>query len=200
MQETRARSILEERSLAAWFDRRLADHAQNMRPPPSEDTRWYLGTLLERFGRSERLFSWQDGASTIRPLAQLYGDALEAQAEHERCLLLQQLGDLALFLGAVFPERFARRGIRRDYFVGMGSGAYEYLAGHARAGKHVFADLARAFPGLLEVIARVVDEHDHADAGDVLKLYQRWLERREPEVARRQRALGVDVFDASELH
>jgi len=61
---------------------------------------------------------------TLRPLALLYGDALEARNERERCLCLQQLGDTALFLYALFPERYARHGIRRDYFIGMGGGAY----------------------------------------------------------------------------
>ena len=34
---------------------------------------------------------------------------------------------MALFLGALFPERFTRRGIQQDYVVGMGGGAYDYL-------------------------------------------------------------------------
>ena len=200
MTETTARLTLTEQSLAAWFDDRLADHGQDMRPPPSEDTRWYLGKVLERFGRSERLFVWEDGRMTLRPLARLYGDAVEAKDERERCLLLQQLGDLALFLGAVFPERFARRGIRRDYFVGMGSSAYDYLADHAQAGQHIFADLARTFAGLLQLVERVFDERQEADAGDVLRLYRRWLEHRDPLLERRLRALGIELPDDAGIH
>jgi hypothetical protein len=96
--------------------------------PPHEDTCWYLGSLLERLGRSEQLFTYQDERMTIRPLALLYSDAIEASNDRERCLMLQQLGDMALFLGALFPERFARHGLQPGYFIGMGGSAYDYLA------------------------------------------------------------------------
>ena len=65
---------------------------------------------------------------TLRPLALLYSDAIDANNARERCLMLQQLGDMALFLGALFPQRFTRHGILQDYFIGMGGSAYDYLA------------------------------------------------------------------------
>src|SRR5210317_1782657 len=101
-------SPITETSLSSYFSKRLTRYARRFRPPPHEDTCWYLGTLLERFGRSEELFSYQDGQMTLRPLALLYSDAIEADNTRERCLLLQQLGDMALFLGALFPDRFTR--------------------------------------------------------------------------------------------
>ena len=104
-------SPITETSLSSYFSKRLTRYARRFRPPPHEDTCWYLGTLLERFGRSEELFSYQDGQMTLRPLALLYSDAIESDNTRERCLMLQQLGDMALFLGALYPERFSRHGI-----------------------------------------------------------------------------------------
>ncbi|MEJ2535069.1 MAG: hypothetical protein P8008_06290, partial [Gammaproteobacteria bacterium] len=111
---------LAETSLSHFFMRRLRRCAESLGHWPQEDTFWYLGSLQDRFGRSDAVFCYEEGRLTLRPLAQLYGDAREAASERERCVLLRQLGDLALFLGALFPQRFARRGIGRDYFVGMG--------------------------------------------------------------------------------
>ena len=90
-----------ETSLSIYFRKRLSEYAQRLQPPPHEDTCWYIGSLLERFGRSDHIFIYEDGSMNLRPLALIYGDALEASSERERCLLLQQLGDMALFLGAM---------------------------------------------------------------------------------------------------
>lgn len=181
-----------ETSLSDYFRNRLNRYARRVRPPPQEDTCWYLGSVLERFGRSERFFTYDEGRLTLRPLALLYSDALVAGSERERCLLLQQLGDMALFLGAVFPERFARHGIGRDYFVGMGGGAYEYLADNARRNRHIFAELARRFSRMLEIVANACARTERLGAAEVLALYQRWLDTRDPAVERQLRALGID--------
>ena len=189
-----------ETSLAGYFEERLKDHGERLRPPPHEDTCWYLGSLLDRFGRSERFFAWEDGRMTLRPLAQLYGDAVEARSERERCLLLQQLGDMALFLGALFPDRFARRGIHQDYFVGMGGGAYDYLADHAREGRHVFAELAATFSRMLRLVAAVCARAEAPDTEETLALYRRWLETRDPVVERQLQALGITLAGSEQRH
>lgn len=188
-------------SLSDYFTERLSEQAQRLDPPPLDETCCYLGAMLGRFGRSDRFFAWEDGRMTLRPLAQLYGDAVEARDETERCLLLQQLGDMALFLGALFPRRYARHGIRRDYFVGMGGSAYDYLADNARRGREVFAELANTFTRMLEMVEEVCAE-DAAGASDedVLALYRSWLEDRDPLTERRLRTLGIEVRGDERLH
>jgi len=188
-----------ETSLAHYFRQRLSDYAKRFRPSPHEDTCWYLGSVLDRFGRSERLFAYEDGRLTLRPLAQLYGDAIEARNEQERCLVLQQLGDMALFLGAVFPERYARHGIRRDYFIGMGGGAYDYLADNARRNRHIFAELAGAFSRMLEMVADACSRTRHSSAEDVIALYQRWLTSRDPVAEKQLRALGIALSGSERM-
>lgn len=180
-------------SLSAYFQQRLGECAQALDSPPQEDTCWYLSRMLERFGNSRDLFAWQDGVFDLRPLALLYGDAVEARSERERCLLLQQLGDLSLFLGALFPERFSRKGIGQDYVVGMGGGAYDYLADNARAGRHVFAELASAFEDMLALVASACHEGRDYDNADILGLYQRWVEHRDPTARRALSGLGIDL-------
>lgn len=189
-----------ETSLSHYFTTRLESCARDVAQRPQEDTLWYLGSLLDRFGRSDALFSHEEGRLTLRPLALLYGDAREAPSERERCLLLRQLGDLALFLGALFPERFTRRGIRRDYVVGMGSSAYDYLGSNARRNRHVFAELAATFVQILDLVARTCDRTERLGPKEILALYQRWQTSRDPAAERQLRALGVIPDDGEETH
>jgi hypothetical protein len=188
-----------EISLSSYFSKRLTRYAKRFRPPPHEDTCWYLGSLLERFGRSEQLFCYQDGQMTLRPLALLYSDAIEADNTRERCLMLQQLGDMALFLGALFPERFTRHGILQDYIIGMGGSAYDYLADNARANRHIFAELANTFTRMLEMVANACSRTQRLTTEEVLTLYQRWLRSRDPVIESQLRALGIELAGTDQL-
>jgi hypothetical protein len=194
------REPITETSLSLYFKKRLSHYARQLSPPPGEDTCWYIGSLLERFGRSEQLFAYEDGRYDLRPLALLYGDALEAPSEHERCLLLQQLGDMALFLGALFPARFSRRGIHRDYVSGMGGRAYDYLADNARNNRQIFAELARTFTGMLEMVANACSRQPNYRAADIIQLYDHWLSTGDPMAAERLQTLGITVNASNSVH
>jgi hypothetical protein len=187
-------------SLSEYFRERLAEYAQELEAPPQEDTRWYLGNLLVRFCRSEDFFAYEDGRFDLRPLALLYGDAVEARNEYERCLLLQQLGDTSLFMGALFPENYNHRGIGQDYLVGMGCSAYDYLADNARRGRHVFAELAGAFSVMLELVANACSGDQQMADEDILALYERWRATQNPIAKRRLEALGIHPGDSDRLH
>lgn len=190
---------LMETSLALYFRRRLGQCAQQLDAPPQEDTCWYLGALLERFCHSEQLFIQTPQGMDLRPLALLYGDALEAPDERSRCLILQQLGDMALFLGALFPHNFSHRGIQQDYVVGMGGRAYNYLADNARAGRHIFEELAEMFSELLALVARACSEQAVGNE-DVIALYERWVRTNDPALAMRLRRLGVVIAEHAPSH
>ncbi|WP_288131974.1 hypothetical protein [Microbulbifer sp.] len=189
-----------ENTLADFFRERLQTEADNVTPRPREDTLWYLGNLLARFGDSDQVFSYDRGELGMRPLALLYRDALEEGNPHHRCLILRQLGDLALFMGALFPESYTRRGISRDYFVGMGGGAYDYLGENARHNRRLFSELSRRFVRLLELVAAVCDRDRAFDNSDVLQLFRRWRETGDPKLAAQLRALGVVLPDSGSMH
>ena len=188
-----------ETSLSSYFKKRLTRYAKRFRIPPHEDTCWYLGSLLERFGRSEQLFAYQDGHMTLRPLALLYNDAIQADNARERCLMLQQLGDMALFLGALFPERFTRHGILQDYFIGMGGSAYDYLADNSKANRYIFAELANTFTRMLEMVANACSRRHHLTTDEVVALYQRWLSTHDPVIENQLRSLGINLVESDQL-
>lgn len=187
-------------TLADYFRERLHVSSEQLDPPPHEDTLWYMGGMLARFGDTDQLYSYEDGAMTIRPLAMLYKDAHEAGSARERCLILRQLGDLALFMGALFPENYARRGIHQDYFIGMGGGAYDYLSENAPQNRHIFSELAAAFARMLALIADACSRQRVFDAADVLQLYQRWRQSRDHRLEWQLRALGIDLSGGDGVH
>ncbi len=189
-----------ERTLGDYFRERLAACADALEPRPEEDTLWYVGSVLARLGDSRQLFSYEDGQLQLRPLALLYKDAHEAAAGRERCLILRQLGDQALFVGALFAERYTRRGLRQDYFVGMGGGAYDYLADNAFSHRHVFAELAERFAAFLELVARACTRMVGNNVEDVLALYQRWRATGNQRLAHQLRAMGISLDGGMQLH
>lgn len=189
-----------ETALADFFCGRLQEGARELEPRPAEETLWYIGNLLARFGDSAQLFSYDRGETDIRPLALLYRDAMEVDNHYQRCLILRQLGDLALFLGALFPENYARRGISRDYFVGMGGGAYDYLGENARHNRAVFSELSRRFVRLLDLVAAACGRDRVFDAADILQLFQRWRESGDPQLAAQLQSLGVILPDSGGIH
>lgn len=179
--------------LAHYFRDSLAAQSADETSPPHQDTLWYLGDMLARFSDSEEVFCYEEGALTLRPLALLYGDAREASTARERSALLRHLGDLALFIGALFPESYRRRGLRKDYLVGMGGAAYAYLAENAAPQRHIFSELAAGFTCILELVARACHRRHLFDAGEILALIERWRQTQNPLLKRQLEAIGVDT-------
>lgn len=193
-------SIVRETSLVEYFTRRLSEAASRTVPPPGDDLICYVGNMLERFSASDRLFAFEGGRLDLRPLALLYQDAVAVEGHHERCQLLQQLGDSALFLGAMFPRYFSHRGLHRDYLVGMGGSSYDFLGANARHNRHIFAELGQRFGQVLVLIAEACSRTARGAEQDVLALYDRWLATGEPAVGAQLAALGVKLPDNDVLH
>ncbi|UTA46793.1 hypothetical protein L1F30_11545 [Simiduia sp. 21SJ11W-1] len=187
------------RTLADYFRDRLHHLAGEAPARPQTDTLWYLGSMMARLGDSRELFSYEDGQLDIRPLALLYQDARDTQAHWERCQLLRQLGDLAMFLGALFPASFSRRGIGKDYVIGMGTSAYDYLADHASSNRHIFSELASRFAKLLELVAKACNREAGLSAEDLLIIYDRYRTTGDPQLARQLRALGLALPATEQL-
>jgi hypothetical protein len=179
------------RTLADYFRDRLHNLAEDAPVKPQTDTLWYLGSMMARLGDSRELFSYKDGQMDIRPLALLYQDARDSDAHWERCQLLRQLGDLALFLGALFPNNFTRRGIGKDYIIGMGTSAYDYLADHANDNRHIFSELAATFARLLELVARACNREGKLNAEELLAMYQRYRQTHDPMLAKQLQMVGI---------
>lgn len=194
------RQLIQEPSLNVYFKEQLSEQAMQLEPVPQEETLWYIGDMLARFGHSEQVFIYDDGKHTLRPLALLYSDAFEAKTARMRKLLLRQLGDLALFLGAFCPETFSKKGIGKDYLVGMGGGAYAYLSANNQRQGHIYSELSEAFAPLLELVSSVCGRHHVFNADDVVALYQRWVKTKNPLLKKQLEMLGIETGNFGGVH
>ena len=189
-------------NLQAFFHESITDAARSRRLSAGDATLHYLTHLLADYAQSDRLFDHTATGPRLRPLAVLYSDALCAPSVTERRLWLQRLGDLALFIAGWFSGRLSRRLTDIDYCIAMGGNAYGYLHETAdgsprdRALGEIFGELAHGFDRFVELLASITGRR--ADT-DMLALYENWLASGSPLLARRLRALGVDVSAATRV-
>lgn len=185
--------VIKAVSLPEYFKKQLYRYADLIKPQPHEDTLWYVGEMMVRFSRSDHFFDYHDGMLQSRPLALLYGDARAASNHRERCLLLQKLGDMALFMGAIFPERHARYGLKLDYFIGMGSAAFDFLAEQSNRNRHIYRELTHSFSTIVELVAAAASRKNKASDQQLLAIYEAWLQTRDPVLARQLKAFGLNI-------
>lgn len=191
-----APSLHTERALRGYFHDALTQASRNQRVDTSDATLHYLSGLLADYARSDRLFDQTREGQRLQPLALIYGQALQAPSPRERGLLLQRLGDLALFIGGLFGGRLQRRLVDLDYCVRMGAGAYGHLGelarpGHAGGGlQAVFRELADGFGRFVGVLAEI-GARRHGAGDDPVRLWSLWEQTRDPQLAARLAALGL---------
>lgn len=153
--------VLQERRLEAYFHHALHETARHRRLDAGAATLHYLTQLLTDYARSEHLFDYTENGLQIRPLALLYGEAINARSVRERRLWLQRLGDMSLFVSGLFAGRLSRRFIDLNYCVAMGGNAYGYLRetgtdnSRDRAQAEIFGELSEGFVRFVDLLAEV---------------------------------------------
>lgn len=152
--------VIQAAHLSAYFHDAVQSAASERHLSADHATLHYLAMLLCQYARSEQVFDYDQQRLHLRPLALLYGEALEASSTGERRLWLRRLGDLALFAGGLFAGRLSRRFQDLDYCVAMGGNAYSYLQQtstrpNERAQAVVFGELADQFGRFVELVAVV---------------------------------------------
>lgn len=181
-----------------YFQGMLAETIDRQCVPVQDETILYLANLLANFARAEHLFEQTPDGVMIRPLADLYGDAVHARSSEEAYRALQRLGDLALFVSGLFSHSLGRSLVDVDYYIAMGGNAYACLAGSERVARSrralrvVFAELAGRFAALVDVLAEVGESGNLQTGNDILRLYEIWLASGSPRAAARLRQLGID--------
>ncbi len=143
--------IQTEQSLFEYLNKQLQIENGQSTKEISEYTICYLANLLTKYSHSSELLTQEQYKNSLPTLAFLYRDAREAVNENIRINLLRKLGDSALFMGAWFAKLYQKKGIGKDYFLGMGSAAYEYLADNAYHQREVFNELAQNMPPILHI-------------------------------------------------
>jgi hypothetical protein len=161
-----------------FFKEEVAKSIQKQGLKVAIEVQNYLVDLLSHFMWSENFFSTDERGKNVEPtLAFLLAQALEAQDESKKFEDLKKLGDVALYYAGFFSERFARKIIDVDYYIGMGTSAYSTLAQsifdvHF---KKVFSELSSGFVKFVDVIAEISAQNFASNPLNMLRTYELWL-------------------------
>ena len=133
-----------------------------------EDLESYLVFLLMRFVNQPHMLA--------RVLALDYLNGLSSRDRQCRDRL-QEVGDHCLLFSGLFPEQAERRLVKIGYFVDLGRVAYSQTAALTQTQMAaVYADLAREFVSLMDILQAMRSLRGKEDAVDPLKAFELWDE------------------------
>ena len=196
-------------SLEEFFRNSVSSAMHRQGISADDHTAYYVVNLLTLFARSEVLYEGSDEGPTLKPLALILAEAMEARTAEERNFALQRIGDISLFIAGFFGESLARRQVGLDYYVRMGGSAYGSLSERVRGSVRgqvftaVFAELAAKFQDFVDVLSEVRDEARGNDDVDILRVYDTWLRTGSKRAERMLRRLGIEpnrAFDNMSRH
>lgn len=187
-----------------FFHESLASAMANQHLHAREDTVAYVVNMLAGFTRTDRLYEWAQGSYSIRPLALLFGEAVEARTAKHRQHALRRLGDVALFIAGLFADSLKRKVVDVEYYVSMGGTAYGCLSEAIRssnatdAGGAVFEELSENFTGFVAALEEVGDNTRITDDADVIHWYDTWARTGSKRAARILRRYGIHILEQPE--
>lgn len=189
-----------------YFQGAVEEALSHQRIDVHGETVLYLANLLVGFVHSEQIYHHTPDGLMIRPLAQMYADAVEADTPVLRDRSLRKLGDVALFIAGLFSASLRRSLVGVDYYVAMGGNAYNSLATSGRGSrtcqalKQVFAELSERFIDFVDVLAEVGDRANLKGATDILQLYEVWLTTGSHRAAMQLRKMGIEPVAVAGLN
>jgi hypothetical protein len=173
-------SLIHTVTVREHFSAALTVAARNQDVALRDITATYLVNLLTDYGDCAALAAVTDTQRQIKPLATLYGEALEAPTSEHRRRTLQRLGDLALFIAGIFSDSLNRKLVDVDYYIGMGEAAYCSIYDslqvdrRAKIASPVFADLSAKFPLLVDLLTEISEMSGLKSRSDMLRTYELW--------------------------
>lgn len=174
---TEPQELCPQTNLQEYFRDHVRRAIVNQHITLTEDSEFYVVNLLTELKKSEKLFATVDGKPDETPLALLLEKAVHGDPA-TRVRTLKFLGDTALFVAGIFPERATRRFQTLDYYIRMGGGAYLTLATNM-PGQRSFADLfeemGSKFRNLVSLLNEVGKSGRTQSDLDLLECYERFL-------------------------
>jgi hypothetical protein len=176
-------------SVEEFFHEVVTDALAAVRVEATPPTEWYLVSLLGDFTRAR---------IPDEPLALKLASSQDAEPA-TRMRALKEVGDTSLYVAGFFAESLDKHLVKVDYYVGLGTSAYNQLAGRLAGNlTQVYRELAQQFPRFVDVLAEVRRRVDFAGA-DVVRLYEQWLRTRDEWVEQKLRTFGVMVDPGKKL-
>ena len=184
--------LVPDTGVRRYFHEALMGALDNQRVDAAEAVAQYLRRVLEAFVYPNPKLQ----ALLEEPLALQLAAANNAP-HHLRLSLLQQLGDVALFVSGFFSDSFSRKAVGVGYYIDMGEYAYARVAnsfmlredGQIWVG--IFTELHQRFDIFVDVLAEVSEHAAMTTDQGIVKLYERWLRTGNEQLARRLTRRGV---------
>lgn len=196
-------NLITNLNVSEYFNDAIHDAISHQRIYPKDETVVYVVNLLTYFTLSENIYEVSSEGLSLKPLAFIYKDAVEAISNGERNSHLRKLGDIALFTSGLFAASFERSAVGIDYYISMGGNAYGSLADcyprtfPDKGMREVFADLASHFMKYVDVLTEVSESSELNDDRDVLCLYESWLKTGSDYARKRLQENGILTFPAN---
>ncbi len=167
----------------------------------NDDTIVYIVNMLSHFSLSDNIYDGDESEGrSVKPLAFIYKDAVEANSDEERIQCLRKLGDVALFIAGFYSESLNRSMVGINYFASMGGNAYSSLADNVQRSAYykafgeVFSDLAEHFMAYVDVLMEVRDSTEVKQPSSILCLYESWLSTGSDYARKRLQENGILTF------
>ncbi len=194
-------AYLERRSLLEYFKDAVERAAADVEVEISELAQFYLVDLLSRYTQARVLREPEWGERE-----KSFGQALlesYSQSSEKRARILRQIGDTTLFLSGFFSDSFQKSLVDIDYYAAIGSTAYRNLESLLAARivdwgfEGVFDELSEKFLRVVDLFAEISDAGGRLQAGNILRIYERWLRTRSPRDRKLLREAGILAIDDS---
>lgn len=140
----------------------------------------YVVNLLTTYSRSDELYEDDGECYGIRPLALMLADASSEETVARRNVILQRIGDVALFISGFFANSLATKAVDVDYYIHMGGNAYGSLSEEVRGSlrgdtfSSIFRELATKFQVLVDVLNEISEGARTASEADLIRTYEVW--------------------------
>lgn len=196
-------ALIVDTNVREFFHGLVTDAVNHQGIETRTETIYYVVNLLVSFADARALYEPTPDGLMIKPLAALYGEALNAPDRETRTRRLRRLGDVALFIAGVFADSLSRKPVDVDYYIAMGGNAYSYLSDTTRSAAQwqtlsaVFEELAAKFTGFVDVLCEVREHTPLRNDRDILRLYEVWVRTGSPRSARKLRQIGIEPVSGS---
>lgn len=170
-----------------WLEETLKSRKETLPPLMIK----YLSNLLNSYILTENLFLEKEGKKEQPTLVFLLKEALEEENFNLKIKKYQQLGDTSLFMSGFFPGFFARKLVDIDYYISMGSGAYETLANSSKNKdfKNLYKGLSLEFSNVVDILGEMSSLSDETDT---LRMYEVWQITKSSRLEKRLISLGIN--------
>jgi hypothetical protein len=172
------KNIFREKDISNYFQHHVSRALKAHQIEISQTSKIYLINLLSEFIKSRRAFHLQN--EDDGPLAVIFLQAFTKDI-NEQIKIFRDLGDFSLFITGFFPDSFNKKIVDIDYYIGIGSNAYNTLSSiftrfYPQNDIYpLYQELADKFVSLVNILSDISEEGAVKFNEGLLRTYERWM-------------------------